>query len=258
VAVFPSVTSASDVWSLTDIKEAIHGSNWPQALITSGLIVNLDASNSASYPGSGTVWYDLSGNNNNFNILSTAYNSSGVKYMDFNGSYGIAKNAADISFSGNVTYMVWTRIKSSTSEWRTLTRGYGGDHNVIIESGGYGIGFYDNDGAAFLNSTYSQQSLPSYGTSNWICLFIRFSTSSPYWTLSYNDTPETIRGSIANSNAQHTRGIGAIGGYHNGDATPSNASQYWGDIASFYVYNRVLTNAELLQNYNATRNRFSV
>ncbi len=43
-------------------------------------------------PGSGTTWYDLSGNNNNFNIVATAFkNNSAGKYMDFNGSYGCDK-----------------------------------------------------------------------------------------------------------------------------------------------------------------------
>ncbi|MCF8300498.1 MAG: hypothetical protein K9I55_05555, partial [Haliscomenobacter sp.] len=35
------------------------------SIITSGLVLNLDASNNSSYPGSGTTWNDISGNNNN-------------------------------------------------------------------------------------------------------------------------------------------------------------------------------------------------
>ena len=75
------------------------------------LTLHLDAGDIDSYPGSGTTWYDLSGNGNNFSILSTAYNSSGVKYMDFNGSYGCAKKTdSDLSMSGDVTCICWTRI----------------------------------------------------------------------------------------------------------------------------------------------------
>ncbi len=39
------------------------------SIITSGLVLNLDASNAASYPGSGTVWTDLSGLNNNGTLI---------------------------------------------------------------------------------------------------------------------------------------------------------------------------------------------
>ena len=35
-----------------------------------GLILHLDAFTPESYPGIGTVWYDLSGNANNFNIVA--------------------------------------------------------------------------------------------------------------------------------------------------------------------------------------------
>jgi hypothetical protein len=43
---------------------------------TTGLYLNLDASNSTSYPNSGTTWYDLSGNNINGQIRNGAYYSS--------------------------------------------------------------------------------------------------------------------------------------------------------------------------------------
>lgn len=42
-------------------------------IVTDGLIVYLDASKPASYPGTGSTWYDISGNSNNgtlFNLLS--------------------------------------------------------------------------------------------------------------------------------------------------------------------------------------------
>jgi hypothetical protein len=231
------------------------GSNSP---VTTNLILHLDAGNTSSYPGSGTVWSDLSGNNNNFNIVATAYNSSGVKYMDFNGSYGCAKNSADISISDatGVTYCVWTRVLNSNSNWRTLTRSYTADHHVIIQQGGWEIGMYDNDSGGFIGSGYSQQSLPNYGTSNWIALYWRWQSTSPYYELSYNDSPGTIRGSITNTGGRYNRGFGSLGAYHNGSQTPSDASQYWGDISVFMAYNRRLTDAELLQNYNYYKSRF--
>jgi hypothetical protein len=34
-------------------------------IVTEGLVTHLDASNSSSYSGSGTTWFDLSGNGNN-------------------------------------------------------------------------------------------------------------------------------------------------------------------------------------------------
>jgi hypothetical protein len=228
-------------------------------IIQNALILHLDAASIDSYPGSGTVWYDLSTNANNFNIVAGAYNSSGVQYMDFNGSYGMAKNGGDISLSDatGVTYVMWTRIKNSSADWRTLTRSYVNDHHVIILAGGWEIGMYDNE-TAWVGSGYSQQSLPNYGTSNWICMYWRWKNTSPYYEMSYNDTPATIRASISDANARYNRGFGALGGYHAGSTTPSVGSQYWGDIASFMCYNRRLSDTELLQNYNIQKIRFGL
>ena len=227
---------------------------WPTDVVKTSLLVNLDAGNFSSYSGSGTVWYDLSGNSNNFNIVAGAYNSSGPKFMDFNGSYGIAKNGSDISLSDStgVTYCIWTQIKG-TGDWRTLTRSYVNDHHVIIYYNGYEIGMYDNDSVGFLGTGFQQTSLPG----GWIAMYWRWSSSAPYYRMSYNDTPGTIRGSISDGNSRYNRGFGAIGGYHNGNSTPSSASQYWGYIGVFMAYNRVLTDAELLQNYNYYKTRFT-
>jgi hypothetical protein len=232
-------------------------------VLTRGLFLHLDAGAPESYPGSGTVWYDLSGNGRNFNIVAGAYNSSGPKYMDFNGSYGMAKNADDFSLTdaNGLTYVLWTRVKNASADWRTLTRAYGGggNHHVIIQNGGWNIGMYDNTNATGFNSTgYSQQSLPNYGTSNWICMYFRWQSVSPYYEFSYNDTPSTIRGSLTSTNARHNTGFGALGGYQSNSTDPSVGSQFWGDISSFMVYNRRLSDTELLQIYNVQKSRYGL
>ncbi len=228
------------------------------SLITTNLALRLEAFNTASYPGSGTVWYDLSGNGLNYNVVSGAYNSSGPGYMDFNGSYGLAKRGSDFTLSGAITMMVWTRVRNSTSDWRTLTRAYGGDHQPIFESGSWRIGMYDNDGAAYLDSGALQTSIPGNGTTTWACLYFRWDTVNPHYTVSWNDTPGTIRGSINNSNAQFNRGPGVIGGYSPNTSPGTDNHQYFGDISSFYLYSRKLTDSELLQNFNATRGRYGI
>jgi hypothetical protein len=83
--------------------------------------------------------------------------------------------------------------------------------------------------------------------------------STPYYNFSYNDTPSTIRGSNNSINTRFKHGFCSIGAYNNGGQTdPMNASQYWGDISSISLYNRYLTDAEVLQNFNSTRARFGI
>jgi hypothetical protein len=228
-----------------------------------GLVLCLDAGNTKSYPGSGTNWTNLVGSEI-FTINASAYNSSGPKYMDFNGSYGCAKKTdSDFIISGNVTCICWTRILNSTSNWRTLFRGVssGADHQVIIQNGGWNIGMYDNiNGTGFNDSGFSQQNLPGYASNQWNMLTWRWkNVTTPYYNFSYNDSPETIRGSNNSSNARFKHGFCSIGAYNNGaQSDPNNASQFWGDISQISIYNRYLTDSEVKQNFNALRGRFGI
>lgn len=56
-------------------------------IVTDGLVLCLDAANPKSYPGSGTVWSDLSGNGNNGTLVNgVGYNSNNGGYLTFDGS----------------------------------------------------------------------------------------------------------------------------------------------------------------------------
>ena len=116
------------------------------------------------------------------------------------------------------------------------------------------MGMYDNGNSSGFNTAgFSQQSLPSYGTSNWDMLIWRWNNAgSNYHDFSYNDTPGTIRYSLTSSNTRFKHGVCSIGAYNNGDQyNCGNSSQPWGDISVIMIYNRRLTDAECLQNYNA-------
>lgn len=233
------------------------------SIVRSGLVLALDAANKKSYPGTGTAWTNLVGTEV-FTINASAYNGTGPKYMDFKGSYGCAKKTdSDFIISGNVTCICWTRVLDSSTNWRTLLRGLssGGDHQVIVASGGWDIGLYDNtNGSGFNNAGISQQNLPGYATNSWNMLTWRWKdAATPYYNFSYNGTPETIRGSINSVNARFKHGICSIGAYNNGTQTnPSSSSQFWGDISSISLYNRYLTDAEIRQSFNATRGRYGI
>lgn len=242
--------------------------------ITNGLQIMLDAGNTASYPGTGTTWTDLSGNGNNASIVASAYKSvnSGsatVKYMDFSGSNGIAKFASDRTFTSDYTVIVWTRLIHTTTDWRTLMRAYANDHQVIVQSD-HKLGMYDNkNGSGFNSSGFSVQDLVGYPVvsnvpssrttkmDNWVMMVFQFSASSPYYQFKVGNNPNVL-GSNTSANAGFKAGIGSIGGYHGGSTDPAASnSQYWGDIAVFMAYTRTLTQAEINQNYDAFAPRFN-
>jgi hypothetical protein len=56
-------------------------------VVTNNMLLYLDAGNSASYPGTGTTWTDLSPNGNNATSLTgVTYSSSNGGYLSFNGA----------------------------------------------------------------------------------------------------------------------------------------------------------------------------
>ena len=252
------------IWNTDTLEvEVWNGTAWVNiskksggALPTDGMRVYLDATNTDSYPGSGTTWTDLSGYGNNFQIVNGAFKGgagSMTGYMDFQGNHGQAKNGGDISLSGDVSYVVVTRIKNSTGQWRTLTRSYNADHHVIVQSGAWNIGMYDNNGSGFIGTGYSQQSLPGYASNSFMVMVWRWSNNdNPTYELHVNGIS---RGSISNSNARYNRGFGSIGGYHSGNTNPSSGSQWWGDIRLFAAYARRLTTSEIAEIQNAMSNQ---
>ena len=258
------VAAGTIIWNTDTLEvEVWNGSDWVNvakksggALPTDGMRVYLDATNTDSYPGSGTTWTDLSGYGNNFQIVNGAFKGgagSMTGYMDFQGNHGQAKNGGDISLSGDVSYVVVTRIKNSTGQWRTLTRSYNADHHVIVQSGAWNIGMYDNNGSGFIGTGYSQQSLPGYASNSFMVMVWRWSNNdNPTYELHVDGIS---RGSISNSNARYNRGFGSIGGYHSGNTNPSSGSQWWGDIRLFAAYARRITTSEIAEIQNAMSNQ---
>jgi len=233
-------------------------------VVTSGLVLALDAGNPKSYPGSGSTWTDLSGNGYNFTVNSSAYSiSGGIPHMNFEGSFGSAKRVVGGSLTNipnfsNGTIMCFSTILNSTTDWRTLVRGSSNDHQVIVQVGTDNLGMYNNEPVeGFVDSTFDITSLPNPYT-QFNCLTFRLSQSSPYYQFQYNND-STIY-SITNANATFNNGFCVIGAYHNfvTGTTSGDSSQYWGKISTFFYYNRHLTSSEISQNFNALRGRFNI
>lgn len=73
-----------------------------------GAVLHLDASNAASYPGSGTTWYDLSGNLNHFSLLTGAfYSTDNGGVMNFDGLNDRISMSKAINTGNNVTLSMW-------------------------------------------------------------------------------------------------------------------------------------------------------
>ena len=226
----------------------------------SGLVLALDAGNSKSYPTTGAIWTDLSGNGNTGTLVNTpTYNTSG--YFDFD--YTQSEN---VTFSNTSSLQFLNRLPYTLEAWVYPTRnpGIGNwtgifDREINPGSGrdGYNLYFSGSAGTAtyffterFTSGSYNAVSVTlnqSVSVNNWHYVVGTYdgTTLTFYRNGSSVGTPVTTTGNITNTSKSLT--VGVRGGNYFG-----------GRISNTKIYNRALTAAEIQQNFNATRSRFGV
>ena len=215
-------------------------------IVTNGLVLNLDAANTKSYPRSGTSWRDLSGLGNNGTLTNgPTFNSANGGSIVFDGvdDYIATNYNAQL---GDFTAIAWFRSSNPI-----VGKGY----DRILEKNyslGFWMGRYNNVanqwGGGILNTTS-----PTFGIfitladNNWHFLALRRlgSTHTIYGDGISNTNTTTCSTSLL-SNTALTIGTDYSNGYLNGN------------IATAQIYNRALSPSEVLQNYNATKTRFGL
>lgn len=215
-------------------------------VMPTGLMLYLDANNTSSYSGTGTTVNDLSGNGythtlSNSNIYTTL---SGVKCFNCSSVGIITANSTTIQIPTNFTYISWTRVRSTTTGYRTLLRNYNtGGHPIIINSGTNLLGMWDNTTATGFNS--SGYNMSAYGD-----VWAQWATVGDTSGQTFYINGQQVGSSVSKSVA---------GEYHYmwGNITPA-LDQPWGYVANLELYNTKLTLEQIQQNYYGLRARFGV
>ncbi len=219
---------------------------------SSGLIFHVDPYYPSSYSGTGTRIYDISG--------------SGY-YGDFtNGaSYGTASNGV-VRFDGiddyintNLQYTVPAGGSFTIGVWFKGIGHFNSNNDVLVMSySGNPVGWaiYQAMNGKFLafsrdnnsvDSTYLY-STTTTNTNQWF--YGVYKKSGNTFSLYVNGVLETT--STANLGAITLSNSMRIGNH------PSTSQPYNGSIGSVQVYNRALTDAEILHNFNSGRSRFGI
>jgi hypothetical protein len=219
-------------------------------IITNDLLLNLDASNTASYPGSGTLWADLSGNINNATLVNgVAYNSANGGSLVFDGS----DDYADITSNslGSATVLTIEGFVKWVSGTGGMFFGFT-TYDVWTQSGTLG---YNNGGSNVIGiSAAKVSSLNLVG--NWHhYTFVMKSTGLLSTNKIYIDGVDmgVLTPVVAND--------GNIPGLNNNLRLCSwNNGGFHGNMqyANLRIYNRELTASEINQNYNASKSRFGL
>jgi Concanavalin A-like lectin/glucanases superfamily len=215
-------------------------------IATGNLTLNLDANNAASYSGTGTTWSDLSVGNFPYTLYGSPYWDNGPPgYFNFSGvgQYATGPNVNLLPSSG-YTKMVWFRLNTLNADNNLVSSDAGG-HYMFFSGGNRLYAGHSNvppyQGAGAFGST------ATFNIDTWYCATVTYSEA--------NGIRIYINGALDNQTAMipHT-GTGAT----NIACFGAGGNLLNGKIGRILCYSAELTAGQVLQNFNATRNRYGI
>ena len=248
-------------------------------IVTDGLVLCLDAADRNSYPGSGSTWYDLSGNNYHGSINGATYADNTFNFDGTDDYIDLSSHASNLIFDSPVTINSFIFPTSDISVGNTVLYLGNGISNLNTSNVDWFAMRYGASTGAMTNESFTlskgvnqqtpnlqstvnidgEVSLGDAYRNNWVNYVARSNPTS--WNIKVNDTSLTlIDSSYWNGNLF---GFGE-------DISPkskvtigcflrdSALAVFNGKIAMVSIYNRELTNAELTQNYNAFKGRYGL
>lgn len=228
-------------------------------MVTDGLVLCLDAANVKSYPGSGTTWTDLSltqltGSLTNGPIFSSVNN--GAIVFD-----GTNDNITLSSTLGNgltrLTLECW--VSTTAGSGHMISKGASGNYQYALRIGTGDLFGGGATGSAMVIAWQSFGSNHNTATTN-------FSINDSKWHHIVGVIVENTSAKIyLDGVLRETRTNPTGSWYKTGNAAvmvggraDGGANYLSGSISLAKIYNRDLSDAEVLQNFEATRERFGV
>ena len=242
IRVYDDILTATEVLqNYNATKGTFHG------LATSGLVAHYDASDTNSYPGTGTTVTDLSGNGNDATFVNGptfTTDTGGAFVFDGTNDRITAPGSTDFAFgTGDHTFEVWFRPHgvATTYEGLVTTLYYTSPQGASLGTNNQGYITYATDFQA--NSTWNPNSTGVRWAANvWQHLVV---------TRENGDVKHYLNKSQIGTTKTNTVDFSSNNGLTLGTVYVNGYSAYDGDIGEARVYNRALSVAEIENNYNA-------
>jgi hypothetical protein len=228
-------------------------------IVTDGLVLALDAADQNSYPGSGTTWSDLSGNNNNGTLVNgPTFSSANAGILTFNGTNQYVSTLIQ-NLSRPCTFSTWVNFNSLTG-FQTFA---GQDTSTAIargrfyfqKAGGTQFGYILN--VVNFSMVLSDGSIVVVNAINPVVInkWYNYSAVLTTTTLSLYENG-ILQNTVSDSNTFLTPNttITLNAGYY-ADAIVDFVNS---KSSSFLIYNSALSSDEIAQNYNAKKSRFNL
>jgi hypothetical protein len=216
-------------------------------IITDGLVLYLDAANSKSYPGSGTTWTDLSGNNNHGTLVNgvgySSDNNGSLVFDGVNDRTTISGSASGLNIVDQITMISWVKPVVLKSGWQGIfLRQTVGQYELWIFDNKLRYGL--NTGSGTGRASGNIQLFNNF----WYMLCWTYDGSAVrLYVNTIADSVFNRTGTIPTSTRTFFIGYSGF------------SSEYFnGNIGVCQLYSRALTAQEIRQNYNATRSRYNI
>jgi hypothetical protein len=217
-------------------------------IITDGLIFAVDAGSERSYPGSGTTATDLAGTNTVALVNGVSYNPNQGGKWGFDGidDY-IYLNSGTAIVLNDFTITQWIQFPSSSTR---MSIG-GGNHQTtpVDEYRGY-IWFRSNVNPQEIRVTANNEAGAIFQVAGSLYLNKWSQITATRSGGTYKLYVDGVQVDITRTGSTNDFSIRTIGWSY------SNSYAFSGSISNTLIYNTALTDAEVLQNYNAQKNRF--
>jgi hypothetical protein len=225
-------------------------------IITDGLVLDMDFGSSKCYSGTGTSCKDLSVNNFNGELVnSPPYTSStNNKFFSFNGATSsslIRIPNSTLLDTQTPSVEVWIKTNTTTQYGFWFEKGVVNSQYSLFQHENV-IYWRQNTSVGLISLITNTSSTAGLNTTDWFQVTGTYvSGSRKLYVNGILKNSDSATGTIATSNGGMS--IGVYGGYSGG-----RGYYYNGDIAIVRVYNKVLTPAEVLTNYNSLKGRFGL
>ena len=215
-------------------------------VVTSGLVLALDAADKNSYPGSGTTWFDVSGNNNGGTLTNgPTFSSNNGGCISFDATDDFVSIASSTTFNfgtGDFTLETWIYPESFATYLHMIQ---------MPDQGTFALKANINNGEIY----FYNPSFTTYGdTPNWVLVLNKWNyvAMTRVSSVAYTYLNGESKGSKSGFTLSFTNNVVKIHGGNGGGEFAQCK------IATTKIYNKGLSASEILQNYNAQKSRFGL
>lgn len=233
------------------------GTCQPDGIVTNGLILSYDFGNKTSYLGYGSQVTDLSGNYNSATINNPAYTSNNGGGLTFTQSsiQGIMPTIPLWGSTGSREIsMEWIAyLDSSFTGWNHLGAGIAGWYYALNPSGYLYAMVVAKDSSGNIVNNWPSANVSTLSVAKISdIMFVMKEDNYVKWYVNGNLISTTNPPFFSYYRFQNNRF--SIGRGYNDDGT----TQMSGTMYQTRIYNRVLSDSEILQNYNAQKARYGI